>query len=470
MASASNDPPPGEELAEAPSHGSVWQLAWPTVIANLLQSTVGLVDVKVVGSLGASAVAAATAGHRLFFVLQAVLMAAVAGTTAFVARAWGAGDHEEASGVVVDSLKLGVLIALIMGATGVMIAEPFAAFLDLAGETKRLAVTYTRWLSCFTVAYAIAFVLAAGLRAAGDTKTPLWIGVIGNVVNIALLYMLVYGGLGAPKLGIAGAAVAGGTAFSAGAVLVSILWLRGRLAVKPLRRRARDSARMRELLRVGYPAALEQFVVQSGFIAFTLIISHYGKEALAAYGIGVQILSLSFVVGFGFSIAASTLVGQHLGAGDPHKAEASGWRAMVFAIAGMSVLSLLIVALARPIAEAMIGDKEVVRLTVAFIYFLGAVQPLMAIDFALGGAVRGAGDTRFPLIATFTGLIIGRVALASLFSWVGCSIEWVYGALIADYVLKAALLVTHYRSKKWQHALAPTPAASLRAEPAGVAK
>src|SRR5262249_14402967 len=151
-------------------------------------------------------------------------------------------------------------------------------------------------------------------------------------------------------------------------------------------------------------------------------------------------LSLSFVVGFGFSIAASTLVGQHLGSGHPERAAASGWRAMVLAIGSMSVLSVIIVSFARPIARLIIHDPAVVRLTVAFINSVGAAQPLMAIEWALGGALRGAGDTRFPLITTFTGLIIGRVALAAVFTWLGYPVEWIYGALLADYILKAVLL------------------------------
>jgi putative MATE family efflux protein len=445
----------------------VWQLAWPTVVANLLQSTVGLVDIKVVGSLGPSAVAAATAGHRLFFVLQAMLMAAVAGTTAFVARAWGAGDRDEASRVVVNSLLLGGTIAIIMGAVGLGLADPFAGFLGLDGDTKRLAVVYTRLLSLFTLAYAVAFVLSAGLRATGDTRTPLLIGVVNNACNILLLYVLVYGGWGFPKIGIAGAALSGGLAFCAGSLLLLWLWARGRLALSPIRANPFARDKLRALLHVGYPAAMEQFVVQSGFIAFTVIISRYGTAALAAYGIGVQILSLSFVVGFGFSIAASTLVGQHLGAGNPRRAEQSGWRALALAIGSMSVMSVLIVGLARPIAELMIADPEVVRLTVAFIYFLGAAQPLMAVDFALGGAVRGAGDTRFPLLATFAGLIIGRVALAGAFAWYDLSIEWVYGAVLSDYALKATLLIGHFRSKKWQHALPPVQrAVPLASDPA----
>jgi putative MATE family efflux protein len=207
------------------------------------------------------------------------------------------------------------------------------------------------------------------------------------------------------------------------------------------------------LIAVGYPAALEQLVFQSGFIAFTFLIARYGTAALAAYGIGVQILSVSFVVGFGFSIAASTLVGQHLGAQDPVRATASGWHAMWLAVASMSALSVLIIALAEPIARTMIDDPEVVRLTVAFIYTLGAVQPLMAVDFALSGALRGAGDTRFPLVSTFASLIGGRVLLAMLFAWRGLRVEWIYGALLADYVIKATFMIARFRSGRWQAAL-----------------
>jgi putative MATE family efflux protein len=439
----------------------VWQLAWPAVLTNLLQSTVGLVDVKVVGSLGAAAVAAATAGHRLFFVLQATLMAVSAGTTALVARAWGAGRPDEASRVVRSSLRLSCAIALVMAGVGLAVAEPFASMFGLSGNAHELAAIYIRWISGFTLVFAVGFVLAAGLRAAGDTRTPLAIGAVTNVVNVLMLYMLVYGGFGFPKIGIAGAALAGGLAFTAGAALTFWLWLSGKLRLQQVAPDSLDRERMRNVVRIGYPAALEQLVVQSGFIAFTYIIARrYGTEALAAYGIGVQILSLSFVVGFGFSIAASTLVGQHLGAGSPERAAQSGWRALFLAVGSMSVLSVLIVSFARPIARAMISDPEVVRLTVAFIYLLGAAQPLMAVEFAIGGALRGAGDTRFPLITTFTGLILGRVLLASVFAMAAYSVEWVYGALLADYVLKTILLITRFRSNRWQHVLVPlTPAA-----------
>jgi len=433
-----------------PPRISVWQLAWPAVVTSLLQSMVGVADAKAVGSLGASAMAAATAGHRLQFVLQALLLATSVGTTALVARAWGAAEHDEASRVLSASLVLGLAIAAVMAVAGFAFAGAFAQAFGLTGETAAFAATYIRWISGFNVVFAVTFVLGAALRGAGDMRTPLWLGVINNLVNVVLLYLFVYGGLGAPKLGVAGAALAGGAAFSAGGVVAAWLWLRGKLVVKPLWRGAIERERVRTLVRVALPAALEQLVFQGGFIVFTYLLVGYGTHALAAYGIGVQILSLCFVVGFGFSLAASTLVGQHLGAGEPAQAAASGWRAMRYAVLSMSVLSVVIVVLARPIARLMIADEEVVRLTVTFIYLLGAVQPLMAIDFALSGALRGAGDTRFPLITTCSSLVGGRLLLAFLFARLGLRVEWIYGALIADYIIKAALLVWRFRSSHWQ--------------------
>jgi len=435
-------PPPG-----------IWQLAWPAITANLLASLVGIVDMKIVGALGAPAVAAVTTGNRIFFILQALLMAVTAGTTALVARAWGAGDQDEAERVARASLWLCVAIALAMSALALAIPERLAGVFRVDAEAVTLAAVFIRWQAPFQIAVAVSFALGAALRAAGDTRTPLWIGALGNVVNVFFAYALVYGKLGLPALGVAGAALAGGIAFAAGAVVLSGLWTRGRLLLGRGGglREAFANGRLRRIVDIGYPAGIEQLVWQGGFVAFLWIVSLYGTGAYAAYGIGVSLLSFSFVIGFGFSIAASTLVGQSLGAGDPAGASRAGWRAMRLSMTAMTAFGLAIVLAARPLARLMIDDARVVDLTVAFIYVLGSVQPLMAIEAALGGALRGAGDTRFPLFAVFAGLIGARVPLAAFFAWREWPVEWIYGALIADYVVKALLLTTRFRSGRWQH-------------------
>ncbi|MDA9064148.1 MATE family efflux transporter [Pseudomonadales bacterium] len=429
---------------------SIWQLAWPAIISNLLFSVIGLVSIKIVGSLGASAVASATTGNRIFFALQAIMMAISAGTTAMVARSVGAKNYTEAAKVTSVSLWIGNVVAVLLMVPCIIFAREMAGVFGLDETTTADAARFIQWISVFNVAFAINMILSASLRAAGDTRTPLWIGVLTNVVNVALVYWLVFGGYGVPAMGVAGAAIANGLSFTLAAMVYLGLWYGGRLKVGVGGRGSMTEKRVRQLIDIGYPAGVEQLVFQLGFLAFLWLVGYYGTAAFAAYGIGVQILSLSFVVGFGFSIAGATLVGQHMGAKDPQGAMRHGWRATGMAIASMVGLSVFIIAFSEDIARFLIDDDEVVRLTVIFIYILGIAQPLMAIEFTLGGCLRGAGDTRFPLKATMAGLIGARVGLAALFTFMGLTVVWIYAALIGDYIVKALMLVSRFKSGKWQ--------------------
>ena len=128
----------------------------------------------------------------------------------------------------------------------------------------------------------------------------------------------------------------------------------------------------------------------------------------------------------------------------------SGWRATGLSILTMTILGGSIAAAAEPLARFMIDDPEVVRITVTFIYIMAAVQPLMAIVFTLGGALRGAGDTRFPLLTTLVGLVFVRGGGAALFAWLGLDVTWIFGALILDYLVKSAMLTWRFHSGRWQ--------------------
>jgi putative MATE family efflux protein len=428
----------------------ILRLAWPAVLSNLAYAMVGLVDIKIVASLGSSAVAAVTTGHRIFWILQAVMIAVTAGTTALVARAWGANDRAEAALVTRASLVLCCAIAGLMTLPAVLFADQLSSIFELDAATLASSAAFIRIMSLFNVAFAISMVIGSALRAAGDTMTPLWIGLVTNVLNVFLVYGLVYGRFGFPAMGVEGAALASGLSLLAGSLATLLLWCGGYLRVEFRRGRAVTRERVRQLFRIGYPAGLEQAAMQVGFVIFLWIVSLYGTAPYAAYGIGVQILSFSFVVGFGFNIAASTHVGQKLGAGDPAGAEQSGWRALRLAVLTMAVLSALIIATAESIASFMIDEPEVIRLTVIFIYILGAAQPLMAVDFTLGGALRGAGDTRFPLLTTLAGLVVVRGCVAGLLALLDFSVEWVFAALLFDYCVKSSLLSIRFRRGRWQ--------------------
>jgi len=438
-----------ETSAEKPQLG-IWELAWPAIVSNLLFSVIGIVSIKIVGSLGAEAVAAVTTGNRIFFGLQAILMAVSAGTTAMVARAWGAKDYKEAAKATSVSLLIGNIVAVFLMVPCIVFPLQIAGVFGLDESTTRQAAEFIRYISMFNIVFSINMVIGTALRAAGDTKTPLWVGVVTNIINVFLVYFLVYGVHGFPKMGVAGAAIANGLSFTVGAIILLYLWYRRKLIVGVGGEGSLTRNRVRQLVHIGYPAGVEQFVFQAGFVVFLWIVGYYGTEAFAAYGIGVQILSISFVVGFGFSISGATLVGQHLGAKDPQEAERQGWRATGMAIASMVMLSLVIVFFAKEIAMFLIKDELVVEHTIVFIYIMALAQPLMAIDFTLGGCLRGAGDTRYPLVTTMAGLIGARVGLAALFTYLELSVDWIFAALIGDYMVKSVMLARRFKSGKWK--------------------
>jgi Na+-driven multidrug efflux pump len=220
----------------------------------------------------------------------------------------------------------------------------------------------------------------------------------------------------------------------------------------------------RRLLRVGIPTALERGAFQIGLLLFLRIVADFGTEPISAYLIGVRILAFCFVPGFGFANAAATLVGQNLGAGRPEEAARSGWRATAGAVLVMSGVGLAIILFANPLAGSFgaVG-AETIRLAVIFIYILGAAQPLMAIEFTLGGALRGAGDTRFPLFVVLAGMVVMRLGTAVTLRALDFSVEWIYAALLADYGVKGIMLVWRFRGGRWKTELAPEP--GLRIEP-----
>lgn len=448
MATVDQIEPEGAE-AERPG---IWQLAFPSILGNLSFTVVAMVQTKFVGELGAQALAAVGAGQRVFFAMQAILMAVSVGTTALVARAWGARDYREASRVTMASLVLAGAFALAVAVPGFLFAYQVAGVFGLDPDTLTMAAANIRWLCVFNLAFAVNFILGAALRASGDAWSPLWISGGVNLLNLPLLYMLVLGNWGVPQYGVAGAAMALGISFTFGAVTLLALWMRNKFRVKHVTGGWWRRHRLKQLLDIGYPAAVEQGVFQIGFFIFLMLIGNfYGTEAFAAYNIGVNLLMVCMTVGFGFSIAGSTLVGQYLGAGDPEGATRSGWRSMGLAMLAMGALGALVSWFAEALATFFLGNEPLtIDYTVQFIYILGSMMPLLAVEFAIGGALRGAGDTRFPLVATFLGLIGMRCGLAALATFLAVPVVWVYAALIGDYLLKAALLIWRFRSGRWR--------------------
>jgi len=428
---------------------NVWRLAWPTIVSNLLFTTVGFLHIKIVAQLGTTAVAAVTTGHRVFFLVQAILMGVSVASTALISRSWGAQQVRQAELVSWTSLVLSVALATALTIPILFAPEAIAGLFGLDDETTALAASFIFWLGLFNVFAAVNMMLGTALRATGDVITPLWFLLLSSVLNVTLAYLLAFGTGPLPQLGVAGVSLGG--SFGAALVTVAFLvfWWRGNFILKPPKPVAVDWAGFRQLITIGAPSVLEQLIVQLAFLAFFAIVAHYGTAAYAAYGIGVTLVAFSIVIGFGFGIATATLVGQQLGAGQPELAVMAVSRSLRMSLAAMIILSILLCWFAEDLASFMIDDPQVIHLTIVFIYIIALAQPLMACEFTLGGAFRGAGDTRFPLIATFCGIILGRLIPALTFLLLGLSVNWIFLVMLFDYGIKAVLLIHRYRSRRW---------------------
>lgn len=432
---------------------TIWSLAWPVIVTFLLESLVGLIDTLMVGRLGAAAVAAVGVGAQILSAVSVAMTAVGTGTLALVARHVGARQLRDAEQVLQQS----IIAAFGLSFVGIVPVIVFAPQIVGSFGVDPLVVTYgaafVRLVMLSIPQSAVLFVIGAALRGAGDTRTPLFIGVTVNVINVIGNYVLIFGKLGVPALGVRGSALATTLAFTVGALMGLALLARGRLTLGLRLSHLRPEMRViRRVLRIGYPAAGEQMLMQIGFFFYLVFAARYGTSAVAAYFIGVRILALSFLPGYGFAAAAAALVGQNLGANRADVAERSGWESNRLAVYLMSACGVVIFLTARPIAMLFVDDASVVADAVSFIRTLAAAQPFMAIDFTIGGALRGAGDTRFPLVVVFVSFYGGRLAFAYLAAVVlHLSLPWVWFALVGDYLARAGLKAWRFHSGCWKH-------------------
>ncbi|GAB4339521.1 MAG: MATE family efflux transporter [Candidatus Abyssubacteria bacterium] len=446
--------------AETPlSHRrKILSLAWPVILNNILLTFVWIVDMVMVGRLGPVAVAAVGVSGQLFTLIVAITLAVTTGTIALVARYIGAEQKEEADAVLAQSLLIGALLSVILMAPGLIWSEHLFHLFGADEGVTRAGATYLRIIIAGTLFLTVALVCSSALRGAGDTRTPMLISVGANLLNVVLNYGLIFGKLGMPALGVTGAGVATIISFVIEAAAFLLLLGRGNLVLSlrsssaPFSRFRPEKEMAMKIVRIGSPAALEQGILQLGYLWYLAIITRYGTDPLAAYTIGVNIMSLSFMPGYGFSVAASTLVGQSLGAENPDMAASQGWECSKLALWAMTAIGIVLFVAARPLALVYVSDEHVVALTAEFVRILALCQPAMALHFALSGGLIGAADTRWPLYASFVGMYLIRMPLALLASYaLGLSITWIWLIILADHYGKSVVTGLRFLSGKWKY-------------------
>ncbi len=382
----------------------VWGLAWPVIAENFLETLLGVVDTWLVShlALGAIAVAGVGVAVQVQWFLISALSALSVGTTVLVAQAFG-GDNRAGAGMLTrQSLAWSLIVSIPLAIGGLLLSTPIIRLFSTEPEVVQIGVSYMDVTMGTIVVLVALFISSGALRGIGDMRSPMIVTLIANVINIVLAWALIYGQLGLPALGAVGSAWA--TFISraiALAILLVVLW-RGRIGVTI---RGREGWRpqvkvVRQVLAIGMPAALEQLLLVSGFTALTLIVARLGTDTLAAQRIALNALSLSFLPGFGFAIAATTLVGQSVGARKISEGSHAAHFATLYAVIWMTLIGLALLFFAPQAMALFTDDPAVIDAGTGALRVVALQQAIWAVGLVQAGALRGTGNTRIPLIVS----------------------------------------------------------------------
>jgi putative MATE family efflux protein len=424
------------------------------VIANFFQVLALTVDLAFVGGLGATPLAAAGFATQVYVLALSLATGMATGATALVARSFGAGDPEQGFHDGWLTLVLALAVGIPIAALVVLLAPPLIV-LSAGGApgTADVVDQSARFLAVLALGLPASFLTTAitgAFQGAGDTRPTLTNGLVINAINIVADYCLIFGNFGFPRLGLYGAAFATLFANTVGAILFVLVMARGRRAMR-LRVHLPRRERLAALVRLGAPAGAESLLLNLGFTAYLVLILQYGAPALAAHQIGLRIQSFAFTPGMGFSTAAAALVGQALGAGDPDRAERDAWGAMRMALLLMVGGSVPLVVAAPWVAGIFTNDPTAKDLGVFWIRTLVLAIPAIAIHFTVAGALRGAGDTRWPLLVSFIGLWFVRLPLAwFLADRLGWMMPGIWAAYVVEYYVRALVTTLRFRTGRWK--------------------
>ncbi|MDF2570267.1 MAG: yeeO 2 [Sporomusa sp.] len=428
----------------------VIKLAWPVIFEGVGVMAVNVIVTAMVGQLGAVPLAAVGLATMMQFTAAMVFAAAGTGAASIVARETGAGHWREVRNVTGQAIMLGAAFGVLLAGLGLLTANNVLALTGAEPEVARLAAGLVEIMFMFTPFFLIMSIANATLRGMGKTKTAFYITLFSNATALLISYLLIFGH-GVPMLGAYGAAWGLGVSQLAGG-LAALLVLRNLSIVRLSWRHVLSFQRrtIRRIIDISVPAALEQLAMQGGRLVFTFMLAGVGALQFAAHQIAIQVESMSFMPGFGFSVASMTLVGQYLGKSMPHRAVQFAWMTNKIAFWSMAATGISIFIFAKPLAALFIDDTQVVYWGSLCVMIAVLEQPTLAVCFVLGGALRGAGDTRWPMYVTTVGVWLIRLPLVYLFIIVwGYDITAAWYITAGDYLIRSSILWWRFSSEKW---------------------
>ncbi len=427
-------------------------LAWPVIIEMLMHSSVGIADTAMVGRLGAASIAAIGLGNQLVMFITTVFAAVRTGATVLVARFTGAGDLEGAKQVARQALLIGAVFGCFLAS--LLLVFPAAGFRFLGAEPEviEVGVGYLRFRAIAMIFAIVTMTATSILRGLGDTKVAMYVNASVSLINVILNFLFIFGIAFFPEMGTAGAGFASMVARFFGTIVM--LWVLNsgksfiRVPITKIRKFHKET--IKRMLAVGIPAGIESLMLRGAMMGFTMIVANLGTNLYAAHQIGIRIDSVAFMPGFGFSVAATTLVGQNLGAEQPEEARRAGNVTTIMGAAFMGAVGLIIFIFARQLMWFFTDIEEVITAGAEVLRIMAFVLPFMGVARISAGGLRGAGDTKFVMWGTGISIWATRILLAYvLVNYANLGLPGAWIGMSADHVLRAAIFFLRWLQGKW---------------------
>lgn len=439
-------------ITEGPIARAIIKLAFPVVLGMLLEFALSTTDYFWVGKLGATAQDAVTSSMVVIWTIFVLITIVSVGVTALVSRFVGANDIDKATFYIKQGLALALILGIFFSTIGYSVTPHILIFMDSSQSTLELAIPYLRIFFLSGIIFFWNETIFAAFRASGDTKTPTIVSSIAVLLNLVLDPLFIFGYGPFPELGVAGASTATALSVFIGMIIMTSLLLKGKIGyrVSNLLKIRPQLKELWKIAKIGLPMATQQLVFVVVYWFLIKIVHSFGEISGAAMGIGNRMESFSYLTCFGFSLAASTLVGQNLGAGKPDRAAKCAYGSIGIAIALTLCMTFIFLVFPRFVASIFTNDPEVLAIAVDYLIILGISQFAMAIEIVLEGSFSGAGDTIPPMIVMIPGSL-ARIPLAYYLCFdLGWGINGVWWTLTITTLVKSMILLYWFRLGHWK--------------------
>ena len=430
---------------------NIFQITLPAVFDLLAQTLIMALDMKMVSSLGPSAISSVGVGTAGMYALIPALIAVATGTTALLSRAYGADNKLDGKKAFVQSFFIAVPLGIILTIIFLLFSEQI---INLVGNAKDMnlsdAILYQNMTVIGFPFLGVSIATFYAFRAMGENKIPMIGNTLALVLKVILNFLLIY----LFKWGIFGAALSTTLTrlFSAIFSIYLVFWSKKNWISLELKDLKFDYFISKRILKVGIPAAVEQLGLRIGMLIFEMMVISLGNLSYAAHKIALTAESISFNLGFAFSFAASALVGQELGKGSSQKALKDGYICTIIAMIVMSTFGLLFFIIPQFLVSLFTKDKDVIELATMALKIVSICQPFSGASMVLAGALRGAGDTKSVLLITYLGIFLIRIPITYLFLDVlnfGLAGAWI--VMTIDLVIRSSLAFYIFRRGKWKY-------------------